>query len=286
MKTYTWRLTVRTYELDRFGHVRDVFLLRYLEETATQASAAVGYPLDWYLANHRLWLIRSWHIRHLAPALYEDELELTTWVADARRVQSNRDYRIRRVGDGQLIAAARSNWAYVDTRQMRPTRLPDDFDEAFAPHQEPLADLRIQPRRVTTIADAHVYETGFTVSSGEIDIVGHVNNSVYPGWTSDALSAAFNRVGWPVERQLAEYGAVFRITGREMEYLQAALEADAIRITSKITGRTGARLCWLHEIYRDDRLLLRDYSSGAFVTRDGVPIRMPEEIARVLIRGQ
>src|SRR5215470_17896979 len=95
-KVYSWRFNVRSYELDVSGQVAPPTFLNYLEEGAVQASAAEGYDYNWYFANNRMWVVRKITMRYFSPAVHGDELELYTWVSDFRRVQSNREYDLRR----------------------------------------------------------------------------------------------------------------------------------------------------------------------------------------------
>src|SRR5262245_61593343 len=130
-KTYSWRFQVRTYEAGSDGLVSPTNLQRYLEEGAMQASASAGYDYDWYRNNNRLWVLRTTTIRYFAPVIFPDELELTTWVSDFRRVQSNRDYALHRVSNGELVLRGRGNWVFLNTETMQPMRVPPEFVEGF-----------------------------------------------------------------------------------------------------------------------------------------------------------
>lgn len=50
---------IRHYECDAYGHVNHANYLRYMQEAAFDASAAVGYDFEHYRAMGRLWLVRE-----------------------------------------------------------------------------------------------------------------------------------------------------------------------------------------------------------------------------------
>src|SRR3990172_10663548 len=94
MHTRTFR--VRRYECDAYGHLNNANYLRYMQETAFDASAAAGYDFDRYTAMGRLWTVRETDIEYLNPLQYADRVEVKTWVIDFRRVRSRRAYEFRK----------------------------------------------------------------------------------------------------------------------------------------------------------------------------------------------
>lgn len=280
-KSYRWRVQVRTYETNRFGMVNNVSYLNYLEETATQASADAGYPMQWYLDNHAMWIIRKMTIRYERPAFYGDELELETWVSDLQRVRSHRDYEIRRVKDNQRIVHARANWVFVDTQTMRPQRVVSDFVESFGLQEKTLEPIVVRLKNPQQPANPRTFITEHEVKTYEIDMVGHVNNSMYPRWTEHAALTILRNMGWSFERQQTELNATFMMVGREIEYFQAAQEGDKIRISSKLAAFTRTRVAIVHEVRHAEtnELLVQDYSVGALVNHEkGLPVPLPPRL--------
>ena len=66
--THTRTFRVRYYECDAHGHLNNANYLRYMQETAFDASEAAGYDLARYEAMERLWLVREFGYRVSAPA--------------------------------------------------------------------------------------------------------------------------------------------------------------------------------------------------------------------------
>src|SRR5690606_30982183 len=90
--TYSRTFRVRYYECDAYGHLNNANYLRYMQETAFDASAAAGYGLQAYEALGHFWLIRETDIEYRRPLRYDDTVTVTTWVANFRRARSQRVY--------------------------------------------------------------------------------------------------------------------------------------------------------------------------------------------------
>ena len=58
---------VRHYECDLYGHVNNANYVRYMQEAAFDASAAVGYDEARYHAMGTMWLVHSTDIEYLNP---------------------------------------------------------------------------------------------------------------------------------------------------------------------------------------------------------------------------
>lgn len=234
-KVYAWQFAVRTYEIGAHNTVRLPVYLNYLEESATQASAWCGYDYHWYRAHKRAWFARKTYLRYLADARYGDTLTMQTWVSDYRRVQSHREYDLRRA-DGVPIVRGRTNWVYVDTESLRPVRLPDEFYDAFLPSGslDPLetgvtafTPLETVPREYSRIVQVY-----------EIDSAAHVNNSVYVAWAEQAIYEAMRGIDLPCTP-----------FGREVEYFRSAQPDEALRIVCQLLGAAANRLVWRTEVF-------------------------------------
>lgn len=291
-KTYTWQFHVRTYEIDQYGHVNNTIYPNYLEEAATQGSAAAGFSLQWYLEQQCFWLVRKWTIRYLQPAVYGDELAITTWISDFRRVQSHREYRMTRVRDGAELLRARTNWVFVDANTLQPRRIFPEFIQAFSlDENKPLEDLGVRITKPTWSGQGHQYISYREVQRFELDLAKHVNNGVYFRWIEHAYNKAIESVGWSIERQLEECGFAIFAAGYEVEYFKPALVHDPIKIVSWVTEMSRVKGAWIHEIRHAEtnELLVRAYALGAFVDISGPqpkPTRIPEAMAQAVISGQ
>ena len=102
------RFRVRHYECDAYGHLNNANYVRYMQEAAFDASAAVGYDKNRYEAMGYLWLAHETEIEYLQPVIYGDTIEVKTWVGDFRRVRSRRFYEFRKAGHDDLVCLHRA----------------------------------------------------------------------------------------------------------------------------------------------------------------------------------
>ena len=66
--------------------------------------------------------------------MFDDELELATWVSDVKRATAVRHYTVTRVSDGALLARARTLLAWVNTETEQPIHIPNAFLADFGPN--------------------------------------------------------------------------------------------------------------------------------------------------------
>jgi acyl-CoA thioester hydrolase len=113
--TYTRSFRVRFHECDAHGHLNNANYLRYMQETAFDASASAGYDLKRYAEMQCHWLIRETCVDFLQPLRYNDCVEVKTWIADFRRASSRRFYEFRLAVTGQIVAQAFTDWIFLNT---------------------------------------------------------------------------------------------------------------------------------------------------------------------------
>ncbi len=284
-RVFTWRLRVRTYELDGLGHVNNASYARYLEEAATRASGDAGYDYRWYETHGTVWVVRKLYLRYHAPALYGDELEITTWVADFGRVQSHRDYEIRRVRDGELAVRARANWVYVDRATQRPLRIPEEMRAAFDSANE-TPDLGTRVPHAERFEGGHRYRHQRRVQRYELDSLGHVNHAMYLNWIEQAVFEACACAGYTPARMREE--GFFIVNGaHEIEYFHSAVDGDPVEIISQPVELGGVRGAWEQEVRHAETgdLLARDYNVGVFMNLEGRPIRPDARFIERVLAG-
>jgi acyl-CoA thioester hydrolase len=77
------------------------------------------------------WVVRSHRVEYLRPAFAGDTIRVLTWVANFRKVQSLRKYKLVRVGDEAVVARAETDWVFVDAKSGRPRTIPAEIRDAF-----------------------------------------------------------------------------------------------------------------------------------------------------------
>ena len=282
---FTRRFRVRHYELDALGRVHGVSFLRYMQEAAIEASTALGFSPDWYNERGVGWVVRKLAVRYHAPAVYGDEVEVATWLSGIRGVRSIREYDLTRVRDGVRVARGRAEWVYLDTQTGQPTRVPDEWAEAF-PGIGKVEELGVRPSNSRPTENAHRYSSRRRVQFHELDAVQHVNHTVYVYWTEEAGLDALRAAGHALEPD-SRIARRLRQTGHEIQYFAPAVEGENIEIVSWLAEIGEDGLAWTHEIYNADtrKLLVRDYSAGVLLDAVGKPGAPSQSIIEAVLRG-
>jgi acyl-CoA thioester hydrolase len=117
--------------IDELGHVSNLKYIAWMQEVAIQHSAARGWPVQRYLQNGAVWVVRSHSISYLRPAFEGEIVTLETWVAEVKQSSSLRKYVVLRPCDGAVLAEAETTWVFVDRKTGRPCRIPNALRTAF-----------------------------------------------------------------------------------------------------------------------------------------------------------
>ena len=117
--------------IDELGHVSNLKYLAWMQDIAIQHSAERGWPVERYLENGAVWVVRSHFITYLRPAFAGETITLGTWVAELKQRSSSRRYLVRRASDQQALVEAETVWVYVDRQSGRPRRIPDELRASF-----------------------------------------------------------------------------------------------------------------------------------------------------------
>src|SRR5664279_89844 len=150
-----------------------------MQESALDASAAVGYDEARYAQLGTIWLIRETNIEYLQSLRFGDSVELTTWVGDFRRVRSRRFYELRNAATGEMVAKASTDWVYIERESSRPARVPPEMVTAFAPEGMPEASAARDHFPEPPPAPPGVFTLRREVEWRDIDTAQHVNNATY-----------------------------------------------------------------------------------------------------------
>jgi acyl-CoA thioester hydrolase len=275
--THERTFRVRHYECDAYGHLNNAHYLGYMQETAFDASAALGYDLRCYesLAHH--WLIRETEIEYLRPLQYGDRVTVRTWVQDFRRARSRRAYEFW--AEEELVAKASSDWVYLDTATGRPDRVPPEMAAAFLPGGRRLdPPLRSRPFPSLSPPPPGVFQVARRVEWRDLDPVGHVNNAVYLSYAEDCGVQVARAYGWPLERwREAGFAAVAR--RHHIHYRHPAHLDELLELSTWLSrfGRATAVRDYTIRRKADDLLLAQVRTLWAWVDLEtALPIRIPK----------
>jgi acyl-CoA thioester hydrolase len=130
-EVYEYRHTVDDDEIDGLDHANNVAYVLWMQSAAMAHSVALGWPSQRYHGLGQGWVVRSHKIEYHLPALAGDQIVVRTWVATIKKATSLRRYKILRLTDEALLAAAETKWAFIDYTTGQPTRIPREVVEAY-----------------------------------------------------------------------------------------------------------------------------------------------------------
>lgn len=277
--THTVTLPVRYDECDMYGHVNHTTYLRYMQEAAFAASAAVGYDAARYEAMDRAWLVRESDVHYLSPLRYGDMVDVKTWVLDFRRVRSRRAYEMRRNSTEELVARAVTDWIFVDRDTRRPNTIPSTVAAAYLPDGAPQDAPPRERFPQSPPPPLGVYRQHRRVQWSDVDPTQHVNNAVYLSYLEDcAIRDAVSR-GWPISRMIEEGGFAIVARRYRIEYRGQALLDDELEVATWISDVKRATAVRHYTIRRaaDGELLTRAWALWVWVDLEtGRPTRIPQ----------
>ncbi len=131
LKRFVEKRIVNEDDLDELNHVNNLQYLRWTLNTASAHSKHVGWPSARYREFGAGWIVRSHKITYKFPAVLNDEVAITTWVAGFDKVSSVRKYEIARVADGRICAVAETRWVFVNFATLKLIEIPAEVKTAF-----------------------------------------------------------------------------------------------------------------------------------------------------------
>lgn len=279
MLTYERTFKVRHYECDAYGHVNHANYVRYMQETALDASAAVGYTIPRYAEMERQWWIYETDVTYLRPLSYGDSVTVKTWAEYFRRIRARRAYELRLANSDEIVARGVSHWVFLNTTNRRPTKVPQAMINAFLPNGAAVPQTPAEPFPEAPPPPLGVYKLTRHVEWRDIDTAQHVNNSVYLAYIEDCGVRVAAHYGWPMTRMM-EHG--FGIIARRyrIQYHEPAVMGDEVETATWISDVRRATAVRHYTVKRvsDGTLLARAHVTWVWVNlENGRPIRIPPD---------
>jgi acyl-CoA thioester hydrolase len=131
MKSHETRLRVRYAETDQMGVAYYANYLVWMELGRVEYCRAAGLRYrDMERDDGVLLAVAEASCRYLAPARYDDEIIVKTWVERAHSRMVQFAYELRRADDGRLIATGYTKHVFCD-QEMRSCRMPAKYRPLF-----------------------------------------------------------------------------------------------------------------------------------------------------------
>jgi len=136
MKRFSYIFKVLAEDIDFNGHVSNITYLSWMIDAATKHSESVGFGYKECFKLGGTWVAKSHNIEYKKPSFKNDELVMETWVEEIGKILSIRCYVLTRPSDNALICEGKTEWVFVDSKKMRPMKIPAEIVEGFKKAQE------------------------------------------------------------------------------------------------------------------------------------------------------
>ena len=127
--TYSKTITIPASVIDENGHVNNVVYVQWMQDIAVEHYASIGGIEA--QGPDATWVIREHKVEYLLPAFAGEEIEVRTWVENARRVRSLRKYEFVRKSDGRILVKGETDWVFVDAKSGVPLSIPANVTAVF-----------------------------------------------------------------------------------------------------------------------------------------------------------
>jgi acyl-CoA thioester hydrolase len=125
LHTVPSRFTVRSYELDSFGHLNHAVFLNFFEQARFDALEACGWPIQRVLDRGWAVYVVRIEVDYLAEVMWGEELSIKTGVDEVRKTSMTMVQTAEK-RDGTVAARARVIGVWVGENR-RPMRMPEEL---------------------------------------------------------------------------------------------------------------------------------------------------------------
>jgi acyl-ACP thioesterase len=173
-RTFGESRPVRLTDMDPHGRLRLDAVARFLQEVAIDDVDETG----WGAPDH-LWFVRRMRMDVLEPVLDDREIALVTWCSALGTVAAGRRWSL--IGDRGGRIEVDSVWIHLDAAQ-RPARI-----TGFVGYAESAAGRRASTRPELRDPATDARRFPWPLRASDLDLHGHVNNTVYWAALEDLL---------------------------------------------------------------------------------------------------
>jgi len=192
-KFYKENFKVHTYEVDIHNRLTIQALAQFLQESASNHAALLGFGVEYLLGNNRTWVLSRLAIEIEDFIPLGETITIKTWPADTEKLFFIRDFEITN-SKGSIIGSATSYWIFIDTEKGRPIHpskkeIVFDYKNIERGFNRPLEKL--------PSAGESLPEKLFHVRYSDLDLNNHVNNIKYIEWGMEGIDPEYRKNNIP-----------------------------------------------------------------------------------------
>ncbi len=190
--------SICSYECDCRGILRVVSLMNMFQDVADTHAELLGVGIEHCIKHGLAWFGSNYHIKIFRMPSWHEKIKIVTWPSQEKKIGAVRDFEVVDENN-KIIIVASSQWILIDFAKKRPLSL-----------RENLPDYEVvEERAIDTdfpkigLPENASFCKSFAVRYDDIDVNGHVNNSVYPLWATEAVDKDFRLNNTPAEIEIA-----------------------------------------------------------------------------------
>jgi len=188
---YTLKNTypVSMSEVDRIGALKPAVLLNFMQDLAAKSIEHIDekFSCENLLKIGRGWFLIRYRIEFDDYPLNISEVRVETECRGAQKMTTYRDFECFDAQSGKRLLRAVSSWFIVDLDNKSVLNIAKVYPE-FLTFQKREDDLELRKIKASDTFDS---EKVFHVRYNDLDMNGHVNNTVYITWAMEALDYDF-----------------------------------------------------------------------------------------------
>ena len=126
---YSKTIIIPQSAIDENGHVNNVAYVQWMQGIAVEHYASIGGIEA--QGPDATWVVREHRVEYFLPAFEGQEIEISTWVENIRRVRSLRKYEFIRKSDGKVLVKGETDWVFINIKTGTPQAIHENVMGVF-----------------------------------------------------------------------------------------------------------------------------------------------------------
>lgn len=185
IKKHIEHIVVQAYQCDRYGFLRPIMLMNFLQGAAESHAEELGAGRTYCTSHDMAWVVTHNMVDIIELPRSKQEITLITWPSRHDGLRAYRDFEIRDT-DGRLLVRATSQWVLINLTTRRLLRLTDGL-ENWGSIDERAWDITFNKAPKFDATKNHVVKCRFD----DVDVNQHINNAVYAVWATESVGFEF-----------------------------------------------------------------------------------------------
>lgn len=210
--------SICSYECDCRGILRVVSLMNMFQDVADTHAELLGVGIEHCIKHGLAWFGSNYHIKIFRMPSWHEKIRIVTWPSQEKKIGAIRDFEVIDENN-KIVIVASSQWILIDFAKKRPLPLRQNL-----PDYEVVEDRALNTDFSKIMLPENIsFSKSFAVRYDDIDVNGHVNNSVYPLWATEAVDKDFRLINTPEEIEIA--------------FKKETLFGDIVKVNTQIDGK-------------------------------------------------